>query len=806
MQRFLNALFEYFFKYPLVAYERGDIVWSGSWSTPLLLGLLAIGIGLVVWSTWSSHARAPGAATWILVATRTLGLAILTVCLLRPTLVLSTAVPQQNVVAVLIDNSRSMAIPDVDDRTRGAVAQELFAAPESALLEQMQESFLIRQFRFAANAERLRDPAGLSFDGNRTLLGPSLDLVRSELAGLPLAGVVLVTDGGDQDAEALDDAILGLRAEGIPVHVVGTGRSRLEPDVEIQRVELPRAVMRGSTVMADVVVAHTGLGGRTVAVNLEEDGLILASEDVEFEGSGGSTTVRVPVTLDSPGVRGLTVRIAPQTGEVVADNNAMDVHIRVRDERDKVLYYEGQPRDEVGFTRRAVHHDQNLQLVVLQRTGEDRYVRLDVDSGDELAGGFPRTREELFQYRGLILGSVEASAFTPDQIRMIVDFVDRRGGGLLFLGGPRALAEGGWGPTALAPIVPVELENLPGPTRAAGGATQVSPLGGQVSGRSEVDFWAQVKVMPTQAGMTHPALGLEGALVEMDPGGLSPAPAEPTDSEEARAFRWERLPELTTVNRMGDPRPGATVLLNGVSPDLPDGEQPVLAFQRYGAGLAAVLAVHNTWLWQMHSDLSLDDQSHEVFWRQLLRWLIQDVPEPLTATAERSRVAPGESVELIVRVSSEEFLPVNDAQVTARVIDPFGAEQELPLYWNLDRDGEYRGSFLPASTGPYEVNVEALRGDSLLAAPPVHIEAGVLDEELRSGAMRENLLRRIATETGGEFYTLDQVSMLPEALTYTDRGTVVQEERDLWDLPLFFFLLMGLLFTEWLVRRRKGLA
>jgi hypothetical protein len=122
--------------------------------------------------------------------------------------------------------------------------------------------------------------------------------------------------------------------------------------------------------------------------------------------------VRIPVTLESPGVRGLTVRIAAQPNEVVSDNNQMGVHIRVRDERDKILFYEGQPRFEVGFLRRAVHDDQNLQLVVLNRTGEDRFIRLDVDDGDELAGGFPRTREELFEYRGLVLGSVEASSFT----------------------------------------------------------------------------------------------------------------------------------------------------------------------------------------------------------------------------------------------------------------------------------------------------------------------------------------------------------------------------------------------------------
>jgi hypothetical protein len=180
MQSFFDAVFEYFFKYPRVAYERGEIVWSGSWPTILLLLLLAVGVALVVWSYLSSRARAAGATTWILVATRAIGLAILTVCLLRPTLVLSTAVPQQNVVAVLVDNSRSMGIQDVDGRSRGAVAQELFAAPESALLEQLEENFVIRQFHFAANAERLRDPAELAFDGNRSLLGPSLDLVRSE--------------------------------------------------------------------------------------------------------------------------------------------------------------------------------------------------------------------------------------------------------------------------------------------------------------------------------------------------------------------------------------------------------------------------------------------------------------------------------------------------------------------------------------------------------------------------------------------------------------------------------------------------
>jgi hypothetical protein len=107
--------------------------------------------------------------------------------------------------------------------------------------------------------------------------------------------------------------------------------------------------------------------------------------------------------------------------------------------------------------------------------------------------------------------------------------------------------------------------------------------------------------------------------------------------------------------------------------------------------------------------------------------------------------------------------------------------------------------------GTYEVEVIALDGDRELIAPAVRIEAGVLDNEIRSGAMRGNLLRRIAEETGGAFFTMDQLDALPEALQYSGRGTVVQEQRDLWDLPIFFFLLVGFLSAEWLLRRRGGL-
>jgi len=771
----LDTLFEFLFKYPRIAYEEGQIVLASPWGVRTVLLLLAGGLVLV----GVGYLRAPagGRVRWIPALIRAAGLAILALCLLRPTLVLSTVVPQQNLVAILIDDSRSMAIADLEGRTRGAVARELFADQASSLLGELSERFVVRHYGFAGEPSRIRSAEELTFQGSRTRIGPALDRVRQELTSLPLSAVVLVSDGGDQAPEALQDALLALRAEGIPVHTVGMGLERLEPDVEIERVQLPSSALRGSTVVAEVVVAHRGLDGRTVPVRIMEGGRILASEEVELPRRGGSATVRLPLDFDGAGVRSLRVSVPVQPGELVEDNNHRDVHIRVRDQAEKILYFEGEPRHEVGFFRRAIRGDEDLQVVVLQRTGDDRYLRLDVDDPDQLANGFPRTREELFEYRALILGSVEANHFTADQLRMIRDFVDRRGGSLLMLGGWRALGEGGYAGTPLAPVLPLEFDGSPPPPAA--------------------ERLVELRIAPTPRGETHPV-----ALVGIDEGlGEN---VEPADNGRTRTT-WELLPALTTVNRAGIPRPGATVVLGGDETEGPGSGYPVLSYQRYGAGLSAVLAVHDTWIWQMHHEIALEDDTHETFWRQLLRWMVQEIPDPVQVTVARDRVAPDEPVEISVRVVDETFLPRNDARVVATVTDPFGADREVPLAWSVERDGEYRGSFVPAADGPHEIRVTSAVGDEIGTAPLVHVEAGVMDLELASGAMRGDLLRSIAEETGGRYFTPARTGDLAEALRYSERGTVVQESRDLWDLPFFLLLLVGLFSAEWIVRRRRGM-
>ena len=76
-----------------------------------------------------------------------------------------------------------------------------------------------------------------------------------------------------------------------------------------------------------------------------------------------------------------------------------------------------------------------MQLVSMLRTSENKIYRQGISDPNELADGFPVRPEDLFGYSGIIIGSVDADYFTPLQQELLREYVDRRGGGILFLGG-----------------------------------------------------------------------------------------------------------------------------------------------------------------------------------------------------------------------------------------------------------------------------------------------------------------------------------------------------------------------------------
>jgi hypothetical protein len=752
------GIWQFLFKYPPLVFEKGRIVFLSPLPNWLLALALLVAVAAAVSYVRRSRTLAARDRIGLLVLRGTL-LVLLLVLLLRPTLQVPVAVSQENYLGIVVDDSRSMLVADGGSGTRG---EEIIGSLNTELLETLAERFRLRIFRFSGDARRVEDLGELTFTGGETRIGRALDQARNELAGVPVAGLVLVSDGADQSEAELNETLLSLRSTSVPVFTVGVGREEFSRDVEVRRVSTPRAVLRGTSMMVDVIVAQNGYAGRTVPLIVEDEGRVVNSQDVELPDDGTPATVRVHFTADETGWRRFRFRVPLQDGELVTANNDRDALIEVRDGRQKILYFEGEPRFEVKFLRRAVADDEELQLVVLQRTAENKFLRLDVDDGEELAGGFPITREELFQYRALVIGSVEASFFSREQYAMIVDFVNERGGSVLFLGGKRSFTEGGYAGTPIADLLPVQLGSNPNP-----------------------NYYRELTVVPTRAGQVHAAL-------QLDP--------DPTES----ARIWSELPPLSTFNELTRLKPGATALLTGTGPGVSEG-QIVLASQRYGRGLALAMPIQDSWLWQMHADIPLEDQTHETIWRQIFRWMVNEVPDQLTFTASAEPAALNQNIQLQADLRDEGFYRINDAAVSAMIEAPDGTLSELPLRWTSRKDGEYLTSFVPLVGGLHQIRVQANRGDETVATTTLALDAVADNGEFFSAQMRAPLLRRIAEETGGRFYALADIAQLSEDVSYSGSGITRVESYDLWDMPLVFLLIIGLVGGEWAFRRVRGL-
>ena len=764
----LASLFELLFKYRPIVFQQGDFRFGTTPALSLAVLLAAAGAVAAVASYLRVTTRGGRRDRAVLLALRLSLIALVLFCLARPVLVIRTAVPQQNFLGILLDDSQSMRIADDGSEPRSAFVSGQFGDPASPVLEALADRFVLRFFRFSSRAERVTSPADLSFNGTRTRVTDALLRARDELTGLPVAGLVIVTDGADTGQGIVDESLLALKADAIPIFSVGVGSEQLSRDIQVGRVSVPTVVLRGSSLVVDAIVEHTGYAGQEVALNVESHGQILGSETVRLPPDGEPATVRVRFTADDPGPQVLSFRVPPRPGELVVENNVREVLVDVTDRRERILYFEGEPRFEVKFTRRAVADDKNLRLVVLQRMAENKYARYDIDHPDELAAGFPKTREELFAYSGLVLGSIEASAFTGDQLRMIGEFVDRRGGGLLVLGGRRSFVEGGYVGTSLADVLPVILEGSP-------------------SGRAE-SLVVRISARPTRAGAAHAALQI-------------------ASNETESAERWMGLPQVTTVNVIDRAKPGATVLLTGVAQtEGQERELIVLASQRYGRGKTLAFPIQDSWLWQLHASMPVEDLTHENLWRQLLRWLIDGVPSQVETRMPQGQGEVGEEAVVEASVADGTYLAVNDARVVATITSPAGRSVELPLQWTGDRDGEYRAAFTPDENGTYEIAVAATRGDKKLGTDSSFLRTAPNNQEYFEAAMHASLLRRLAEETGGGFYTASTVEALAEDVRYTGRGVTTVEERELWDMPVLLALLLGLVLGEWMYRRARGLA
>jgi len=752
-------MFQFLFKYPREVFAKGRLVLLGplpTWALWLLVLATAATLGLLVRSRLPSATplvrRWCAAAIWLLQS----GLAALLLVLLwQPVILITELKPQQDIIAVLVDDSRSMTIAE-NGSTR---LDQAVKALQNGALAALQKKFQTRLYRLDSRLTRIADLKDLQPGAPATHIADSLKQLAEETSDLPLGAIVLISDGAENTGGIDLDTISALRSRHIPVHTVGVGQEHPARDLELDDAALAPRSLATSRVAAVVSFHQHGYAGKKALLTVRDGAKVLTGRSVTLAADGDTQSETVVFNAGAAGAKALEFSLEVLPGEENSANNAIIRLLNVESDKRRVLYVEGEPRWDYKFIRRAEEDDSMVQLVSMLRTTENKIYRQGIQSPTELAEGFPTRPESLFAYHALIIGSVEANYFTAAEQQLIRDFVDRRGGGLLMVGGRSSLADGGWGASSLADLLPVVLPN-------AKDTYHVDPA----------------TVVLARAGVDSPITRVE-------------------DVPAANAARWQKLPYLMDYQDPGVAKPGAAVLAQMYG----GGRQmPLLVTENYGHGRTAVLASGGTWRWQMNTPVG--DPTHDLFWQQLIRWLTVDASGPVVASVPKQMLFDDNRVVLSAEVRGKDYQPVSDARVEAHVIGPNGVTANLDMAPVPDAPGSFQSDWTAGQPGSYLTEVTAIRGGEQLGRDVLTFQRidGVA-ENFHTGQNRD-LLDRLAAQTGGRYWRPQEMSTLVDSIAYSEAGVTTRETLELWNMPAVFLLILLLRATEWLLRRKWGIV
>ena len=776
---------------------------SRDWLWPAV-GALVAAFVFVAWSYLRAPARTPLRLTCAVL--KMLGLAALLACLLEPTLSGQRAKPGANVIAVVADNSLSMTLHDAGgSESRGETLRSFVAGARSDWRTPLSQSFDTRLYLADARLQPTQDFHELAFDGRTTALGHTLAQLAERYRGQPLAGIILLTDGIAADpAEAA--SLQGLP----PIYPVVIGHDGPERDLAVTSTAVTQTSFEDAPVTVQAEIAANGFAGEEIVAQLlpitagksEEAVKPVAELTQTVPKEGGKLTCRFQFRPAQTGVLFYRLVVSPKNpgaAEATLANNETVVAVDRGAGPHRVLYVSGRPNWEYKFLHRAVEGDDQTQLVGLirianrepkfsfrGRAGEqsnplfrgfgdqskenvERYdqpvfVRLGTEDEFELRGGFPKTAEELFKYRAVILDDTEAEFFTAEQMSLLQRFVSERGGGLLALGGAESFREGRYARTAIGEMLPVYL-------RAADGADQ----------KVEPGAW---RLLLSREGWLEPWARLRA-------------------NEADERTRLGELPGFDVLNRAGEAKPAAMTVAK-----VTDGthEYPALVTQRFGRGRTAALLVGDLW----QSGLGDEARQKDLMkaWRQMVRWMVADVPEPIEVRSEPQ--PDGVSVRLQVRARDAKFQPLENGAV-ALTVTRAGVADAPPLLLTAEASpsepGLYETTYIPRESGGYRVEA-AVRNDAGAVAGTAATgwTSDLAAAEFRDLKPNRALMEQLARQTGGEVLAPEDLAAFARRLP-TARAPVTETwTRPLWHTPWMMLFALACLVGEWGLRRWKGLA
>jgi len=735
----------------------------------VLVGLLAIG---------PARSKTTGGRRAVLAAIRLAVVVLVILAMLRPTLVYTKTEKEAATLIVLVDRSRSMSVPDESGgKTRWeALTQTLTDAARA--LAKLADDFEVKAYTFDAETQPAdvvdgRISLGEDPDGPQTAIGSALEDVLRYQAGKRLLAVVLLSDGAQRAGAPRDvlpqTAASRLKPLGYPLYTVRFGKSRglgQAQDVAVKDLLANQRVFVKNELTVTGQVRVDGYTGREIPVQLlvetaSGEMKTVAQESLKVIADGELIPVKFTYVPQLPGEYKISLEAVGQPGELVTTNNRLSTFVNVLKGGLNVLYLEGfPPRVEQKYLRWAL--DASLDINV-----ETAHINPRRPEETRPAGVAERFKPG--KYEVYILGDLDSSVFRDGELEDLADTVSK-GAGLIMLGGFHSFGPGGYAETPLASVLPVRMNRF-----------ERQGLDDEIS--QDLHLPGPLKMMPTQLGALSFPMMLAG------------------DQQASRAV-WAQLPPLDGANRFRPDavKPGAEVLAQAAS------DQPLLVAHDYGDGRVMAFAGDTTYHWWMRGYEAV----HKRFWRQVVLWLArkdESLEGNVWVKLHQRRFSPGQRVEFSVGAQSPAGGAVQDAELHAEIVLPDGKRQALDL---VDAgSGQMTGSFRDTqAAGDYTVHVTATKDGQPLGTARSRFLVFEQDLELDNAAADALMLESLAAMTGGRSLVPEELSNLIKRMTENTESLEVRTEtkKPLWDTWGFFVVLVGLLATEWYLRKRWGLV
>jgi uncharacterized membrane protein len=732
-----------------------------------------------------------GARVTLLVTLRCLAILVLLALLFRPVLAVMPTGGKNPLLLMLVDASKSMSVQDAKN---APTRYEDIIQTLQAEMPRAEKRFDVKYYVFDSaphGVDGLDDLLTRQPDGEATNLVLALQEAVARHPNQDIFAVVLMTDGNHNGP---GDPIAVAKTLGVPLFTVGAGteemRSDRLQDISVAAVDAPEETVANNICKIKAHIASEGLANRTIEVFLKDGPQQLDRQSLVLSDRQRVQTVELSFKPSTTGRKKLTVSVPVDPAELISENNSHDVHLLVTDPQIKVLYVEGAVRPEYKFLRQFLGTDPSLELATLIQVRPPMFTAGGTVGGKPLAG-FPKTGEDFKSFDVFIIGDLDRSYLSKQQMDLLADSV-RSGKGFLMIGGAATLGPGGYAGTAIEQMLPVTV----GPR--SGDRQEATPFVPRL----------------TAEGRVHPIFA---GLAEF----FSGAASTTTQSSETTT-----LPPLQGCVVVDAAKPGAAVLAEHPSRQHAGRPLIVLAVQNFGTGRTAAFTADTTWRWYMVRRAMGMQSPYHRFWGQLVRWLANSELKEKSAEAgvqvqvTKSFYHPGEKVEIVAKVRDEEGQAYNFASVTATVKPPDGKVKELTLARREDRVGVYQVTYEPTLPGEHKVEVTANKQNSLLGKDSIDFTLGRPSAEFEKLSLDADRLAKMAAAGGGDYLKLAGLSDLMVRLTrryelhahgprqpaeytlFTATTNLRRHLKMITAFGLFVLLVTG----EWLLRRRWQLS